>query len=216
MRLPTRSPLVSDYRAAERTGRSPRRHDLRFWPKAEFLERRHERSWREGLSSFVLQLSRALRSGLSIDRALHEVVESAPQLPVRVRAAVGQLGAGRSLDVVLTEWLRAAPFEPERLLVTAVALGQRCGANLAPVLDGISDAIRDDLALDARRRVLLVQAKLSTAVLVVLPIGFAAASSLARGSFTFRGPVGIGLLVAGLFLDGLGVWWMRRLLRALR
>ena len=77
-------------------------------------------------------------------------------------------------------------------------------------------ALRDELALDARRRVLLVQAQMSAMVLVLMPLAFVLFSSLLRGSFAFSGNVGLVLLVSGVLLDGLGVLWMRRLLRRLR
>lgn len=222
MTLPRRSPLVLERTPvpgrSKHNQRLPLVRQLRMPSTIEsrWLERRNERAWRNTLPRFITQLSRALRSGLSIDRALHEVVEATPDLPSRVRTVATQINAGRPLDASLSDWAQAARSEPERLVVTAIVLGQRSGANLGPVLDGIADAVRDELALDARRRVLLVQAQLSAAVLVVLPLGFATVSSLARGSFTFAGPIGMALLAAGLFLDGVGLLWMRRLLRGLR
>ena len=61
-----------------------------------------------------------------------------------------------------------------------------------------------------------MQAQVSALVLVVMPVGFAALSSIMRGSFVFTGVVGVALLAGGLILDGIGVLWMRRLMRGLR
>ena len=49
-----------------------------------------------------------------------------------------------------------------------------------------------------------------------MPLGFAALSSIIRGGVAFAGITGLLLLVGGLTLDGVGVLWMRRLLRGLR
>lgn len=177
--------------------------------------RSRERAWLMHLPDFTMQVSRAVRSGTSVDHAVVDAVAGF-DVPPRVRIASAQVVAGKPIANVIDGWGREARSEPERLLVTALAIGLRVGAQMGPVLDGLAMALRDELALDARRRVLLVQAQMSALVLVVMPLGFAALSSIMRGGFAFSGITGLVLLVGGLTLDGVGVLWMRRLLRGLR
>lgn len=177
--------------------------------------RRREAAWQSALSDVAMRLSRDLRTGTSIDTALVEAV-AIGDAPWRVKAIAAELRAGQLLGAILHRWAIDARTEPERLLVAALSIGFQAGAQLGPVLDGLAVALRDELALDARRRVLLVQAQVSAVVLVVLPIGFAALASVLRGGFVFDDGIGAVLLVVGLVLDGLGVFWMRRLMRGLR
>lgn len=162
-----------------------------------------------------MQLSRSVRSGHMIDSAIGEAA-SALDSPCRVRRVVSQLQMGVPLDGLIADWEQDAQSEPERLLTTALRIGLDVGAQLGPLLDGLSLALRDELAAEARRRVVLVQAKTSAMVLVTLPLGFAAVSSIARGGSPFAGTTGVILLASGLILDALGVLWMRRLLRGLQ
>lgn len=213
MRLPTRVPAghvaTGQHR---RSGGADVIVGKLFRPLAA---RRRDRSWQSALPDFAMRLSRELRTGTPIDTALVDVIASV-EAPVHVEAVASQVRAGQPIGKTVDRWTRDARTEPERLLVTALAIGLSAGAQLGPVLDGLAVALRDELALDARRRVLLVQAQVSALVLVVMPVGFAALSSIMRGSFVFTGVVGVALLAGGLILDGIGVLWMRRLMRGLR
>ena len=180
-----------------------------------WIERSRERAWLGHLPDFAMQLSRSVRAGTSFEQALVDAVAGA-DVPTRVQVASARVAAGQPIVGVIDSWGDQARSEPERLLVAALAVGLGVGAQMGPVLDGIAMALRDELALDARRRVLLVQAQVSALVLVVMPLGFAALSSIIRGGFAFAGITGLLLLVGGLTLDGVGVLWMRRLLRGLR
>lgn len=162
-----------------------------------------------------MQLSRSLRSGQSIDQALIDAADNGG-VPARVQMVATRVAAGQQLGTAIDGWAADARSEPERLLVTALKVGLMAGAQMGPVLDGLAMALRDELALDARRRVLLVQAQASALVLVVMPLGFVALISIIRGGFAFNGVAGLVLLIVGLTLDGFGVLWMRRLLRGLR
>lgn len=180
-----------------------------------WIDRRAERSWLDHLPDFAMQLSRSMRSGIPIEQALVDAAAGA-SVPARVQMVAARVGAGQPLGTSIENWSGAARSEPERLLVTALKVGLMAGAQMGPVLDGLAMTLRDELALDARRRVLLVQAQASAVVLVVMPLGFVVLVSIMRGGFAFNGVVGLVLLTVGLTLDGLGVFWMRRLLRGLQ
>lgn len=176
--------------------------------------RRRERAWRHGLPPFALYLSRQLRSGETIEHALVEVIADI-DTPERVSIVGRQLSAGRPLTEVLDEWSHVATGA-EELLVAALRLGPETGAPMTRALESVATALRDDRELDDRRRVWLAQAQMSAAVLVALPVLFALLSSALRGRFVYGDPLGVVVLVVGLTLDGVGILWIRRLLRRLR
>jgi len=82
------------------------------------------------------------------------------------------------------------------------------------VLDGVTETLRDRVALDREVAALSSQAKASAAVLVVAPIVFAGLAGLAdpRVARTLLGePLGWACLAGGVLLDAVGAVWMSRL-----
>ena len=123
---------------------------------------------------------------------------------------------GRSTPAALSDWLEESNSDAEELLIAALLLASTEGGDVGRALDVVGEGIRDDVQLEARRLVLLTQTRLSAAILVGLPLVFAGVASAARGEFVYSGVVGMMLLVVGLLLDGLGLVWIRRLLRRMR
>lgn len=168
------------------------------------------------LPEICVRLSRTVRSGQSVEEAFDEVVGHVSPLPVGVVRVATQSSTGRPIGVAIDDWVRGAESSAEQLMSSALHIGVRRGGELATTLDVVGDGLRDDLELDARRRVLLVQATMSAAVLVMLPVVFALVASVLRGGLVFQGRLGVALLGTGLGLDALGFLWMRSLMRGLR
>lgn len=180
------------------------------------VQRQIDRIAQEALTEVVLHLSRALRSGETFERALAGLGNSDIPLTRGMGQLVRQVRTGRPLDSALEAWLANASSSPEQLLAAAMTLGVSHGGTLARTLDGVGEALRDELELAARRRILLAQTTMSAGVLVALPVVFAIVVSVVRGTSVFGDTVGLGLLVAGLVLDAVGLWWMAQMLRRLR
>lgn len=192
MSWPTRVPAPADLRSQPRVpevSKRPKRAEERgmFVARWSALSRalgarRSDRTWQSGLPDFAMRVSRDLRTGASIDQALIDAMTET-HAPAYVVEVASGLRAGQPIGTAVERWVADARSESERLLATALAIGLRAGAQLAPMLDGLAVALRDELALDARRRVLLVQAQVSALVLVAMPVGFSALSSALRGGF---------------------------------
>jgi Flp pilus assembly protein TadB len=168
------------------------------------------------LPELTLRLSRDVRSGLPIDRAIRTVASEMTPLPEGFVVMVNQVERGRPICDALDGWGHTASSSAERLLVAALVIGVKHGGDLARTLDMVGEGVRDDLELAERRRVLLMQTTMSALVLVSLPVGFSAAASLVRGEVIYEGPLGLVLLAAGLTLDAAGLLWMRAAMRRLR
>ena len=90
------------------------------------------------------------------------------------------------------------------------------GGAAGRALDAAAGALRERAAVAADARAQAATARLSALVLVVLPLGFAAwstATNAAARRFLFGSALGWSVAAAGLALDALGGWWMRRLVR---
>jgi tight adherence protein B len=88
------------------------------------------------------------------------------------------------------------------------------GGSVASVLDGVTDTLRDRIALEREVAALSSQARASAAVLVVAPVVFAVLAAVAdpRVARVLLGsPLGWACLAAGAALDGVGALWMARL-----
>ena len=182
----------------------------------QYLRRRVDRSAEAGLPEVALRIARALQTGDSLEQALVALSSNVAPLTGGLDRLIRQLRRGRPLEPALDAWLTSAATSSERLLAAALILGVSHGGPLATALDGVGEGLRDELQHSARRRLLLVQAMMSTAVLVALPVVFAIVASIVRGAAIFDDGVGFLLFAGGLLLDGLGLWWMSVLRRRLR
>ena len=179
---------------------------------ALMVQRRSDRL----LPDLALRLARSLRSGLPPERAIEQAAHELDGGHRRFGLVAAQVSAGRPVTLALAEWLRTARGDAEQLLAAGLLLGIEHGGDLAKAIDGVGEGLRDDLDLDARRRVLLTQSRVSAAVLVALPVIFALVASALNGGSIYQGPFGYGLLLAGLGLDLIGIYWMRSLMGGLR
>ena len=168
------------------------------------------------LPEIALRLGRAVRAGAPTEVALNNVGAELTHAHPQLRVVHGELRSGRPLADTIESWQRRAEGDAEQLLAVALGMGASGGGELAAALDRVGDGLRDVVALDRRRRVVLAQTQLSAGVLVALPIVFAIVASALHGGLIYEGLSGLALLAGGLGLDGLGVVWMRRLIGRLR
>jgi Flp pilus assembly protein TadB len=84
-------------------------------------------------------------------------------------------------------------------------------------IEAVIDAVRERAALQREVRALASQAQTSAVVLVLLPVGFAAAIAVVDPrvrSFYVGSPLGPLCVAAGVLLDAFGAWLMLRLVRS--
>ncbi len=168
----------------------------------------------EHLPEIALRLSRIIRAGVPLESSIVQVDQDMFHRHRSLRIAASHLSVGRPLADVSWDWAANTRSDAERLLVGVIEMGVGAGSDLAQALDAVGEAIRDESDHDKRRRILLTQSQMSAAVLVCLPVLFAAVASITRG-FVYGSRLGIALLIGGLTFDLLGVLWIRRLLRRL-
>ena len=157
--------------------------------------------------------ARALRSGASVLTALDTVATEIPE--TGWREVVGRVRGGLSLTEALDGWVQDLP---ERQTAAALlVLGHQSGAAMAASLDRAAASLRQRRALGDEIGALTSQTRTSGMVVAAAPAGFAAVVAVADpgalGALVAT-PFGLLSLMAGLVLEGLGVWWMARLSRA--
>ena len=163
----------------------------------------------------LLELAaRSRRAGLALLPSLVAASESVPG--ARLRSALARVEAGSTLVESLDDWASSIGHSDVDLAVAVLLLGDASGASVAARLDHTAATLRQRAALADEIRALTAQTRASATVVALAPIGFALVVAATDDRFIdmmFGTSIGRVSLAAGLILDVIGLWWMRRLTR---
>jgi tight adherence protein B len=169
------------------------------------------------LADAMSAVAAGARAGLSITQAVALAAEQTPQpLGDSLRTVADRTSLGSSLDDALGRWAVAIPIPDVRLAAAVLRFQGRTGGAMPTVLDGLARTLRERLASLREIRSLTAQARLSGAILGLLPVGFFAflwVSSRRDMASAISSPFGRSAIAIGLGLQGVAYLWIRRLLR---
>jgi tight adherence protein B len=158
-----------------------------------------------------------MRAGLSLARSVRFAAEEGEEpLAGTLRIVADRTDLGASLEHSLDEWARETGSPDARLLAGVLDLHRRTGGELPVVLDQVAATLRERRAAAREVRALTAQARLSGAILGLLPIGFFLFLSVTSRhdiEAAFHTPAGIAAVALGLAMQGLAFLWIRALLR---
>jgi tight adherence protein B len=190
---------------------------------AASIMRRRRRSKRRAelleaqLADAVGAIAAALRAGLSLSQALaYAARETEAPLGETLQRVAGREALGEPLEAALDRWVDEVGSDDARLVKGVLALHRRTGGDLPRVLDRVADTLRDRRETAREVRALTAQARLSGAILGLLPIGFfgfLVLTSRRDIAAAFETPVGAAAVGLGLGMQGAAFVWIRRLLR---
>jgi tight adherence protein B len=168
------------------------------------------------LADVVGATAAALRSGLSLSQAIRFAAEEGdPPVAASMRRVAEREALGVPLDDSLERWAREEPLSDVRLVASVLQLHHRVGGDSPVVLDQVARTLRLRRAAARELRSLTAQARLSGAVLGLLPVGFFAFMSVVSRQdvqAAYRSPAGMVSILAGLALDAGAFVWIRKLL----
>jgi tight adherence protein B len=160
-------------------------------------------------------LTGALRAGLALNAAVQVVAEEAPD-PVgkEFRVLFEEIRLGLDMKHAVKKLSERVDSAEARLFATALILQRETGGNLAEVLDGTGAVIRDRFRILRDVRTMTAQARLSGAILILLPLVMAGiimvlAPDYLRGLAT--DPVGKYLIPIAISMQVIGTLIMRRI-----
>ncbi len=185
-------------------------------------ERARERAWR---SREVIALCGAvageLRAGLQPGQALRAVVRGFGPGAQGLGGAEGAVVAAARFGGDVPEALLQAAREPGAEGLVGMAACWRVsvdgGAGLAAGLDRLEVALRSEQDQRDELRAQLTGARSTALLLALLPVaGLLMGTALGAGPLRvlLHTPAGLGCLVVGGLLEGLGVFWAGRIVRA--
>jgi tight adherence protein B len=177
---------------------------------------RHAATIDEGLADAVRAIAAGLRAGLSVAQAIRfAATESEGSLGDGLARVVDAAEVGEPLDEAVHRWAMEAGTDDARLVEGVLGLHRRSGGDLPRVLDRVGETLRERRAIDREVRALTAQARLSGAILGLLPIGFFAflwLTSRRDIEGAIRTPLGLTSVAIGLVLELLAFVWIRHLL----
>jgi tight adherence protein B len=171
----------------------------------------------EQLAEAISVIASGLRAGRSLVQAFGlAATEVAEPLGLTFGRLVERVTLGDPLDEALLAWRDDVSGADARLAAGVFRLHRRTGGALAVTLENLAETLRARRSAIREVRSLTAQARLSAAILGLLPIGFFLFLSIvAREDLqaAYETSIGTTVIVVGFALQGLAYLWIRRLLR---
>lgn len=179
--------------------------------------RRLDREISERLVEGVSVIAAGMRSGRSLLQAIELAADELdPPLGPSFRRVVNRTGLGDAMDDAIHAWATELDSADARLVAGVLLLHRRTGGALAATLDELAGTLRARRSAAREVHSLTAQARLSAAILGLLPVGFFLfLSVVARDDLraAFETHVGLAAVGLGFALQGAAYVWIRRLLR---
>ncbi|HEY3972180.1 MAG TPA: type II secretion system F family protein [Candidatus Sulfotelmatobacter sp.] len=162
-------------------------------------------------------LARAVRAGHAFTTALEMITdEVAEPVSSEFRQLFEEQKFGMPVRDALMNLTERMPLVDVKFFVTAVMLQRETGGNLAEILDNLSYVIRERFKIQRQVRVYTAQGRLTMALLMGMPPIIVAVMLVLNPGFIrplFSDPIGHTLLVAGITLQTVGYFVIRKIIR---
>ncbi|MEO3785351.1 type II secretion system protein [Actinocorallia sp. B10E7] len=173
--------------------------------------RREEETWRLGVIELCDALAAELTAGRTPEDALADAVES---LPSTLATPLRDILPAQDLPQALHRLSERPGAHGLRLLAACWRIGVERGATFAPVIDGLTQGLRDDHDHHRQIKAQLAGTHATARLLAVLPcLGLAMSWSLGADplAFLFTTLPGLACLLLAVLLDAAGLLWTRRI-----
>src|ERR1700684_139047 len=162
-------------------------------------------------------LARAVRAGHAFTTALEMITdEVAEPVASEFRQLYEEQKFGMPVRDALINLTERMPLVDLKFFVTAVMLQRETGGNLAEILDNLSYVIRERFKIQRQVRVYTAQGRLTMALLMGMPPIIVTVMLILNPMFIrplFSDPIGHTLLVAGIVLQTIGYFVIRKIIR---
>jgi tight adherence protein B len=162
-------------------------------------------------------LGRAVRAGHAFTTALEMISSEIPE-PVagEFRKLFEEQKFGLPVRDALMNLADRVPLVDVKFFVTAVMLQRETGGNLAEILDNLSYMIRERFKILRQVRVYTAQGRLTMLLLMMLPPVIIVVMLIMNPDFIrplFTDPIGHALVAAGITLQTVGYFVIRRIIQ---
>jgi len=184
---------------------------------ASFRRNKRFEKFEELFPAAIDTLARAVRAGHAFTTALEMISDEVAE-PVcsEFRQLFEEQKFGMPVRDALMNLTDRMPLVDVKFFVTAVMLQRETGGNLAEILDNLSYVIRERFKIQRQVRVYTAQGRLTMALLMGMPPIIVTVMVVLNPSFIrplFADPIGHMLLVAGITLQTIGYFVIRKIIR---
>ncbi|MFZ3263529.1 MAG: type II secretion system F family protein [Terriglobales bacterium] len=184
---------------------------------ASHMRSRRFQKFEEKFPEAIDTLSRAVRAGHAFTTALEMIAsELAEPVAGEFRQLYEEQKFGLPVRDALINLTERVPLVDVKFFVTAVMLQRETGGNLAEILDNLSYVIRERFKILRQVRVHTAQGRLTMFLLMALPPTIVVFMQVLNPGFIhplFADPLGHTLIVAGITLQTLGYFVIRKIIR---
>jgi tight adherence protein B len=162
-------------------------------------------------------LARAVRAGHAFTTGLNLIAQEMPApMSEEFQRTYEQQNLGLPLRAAFENLIRRMPLTDVRIFVTALMIQRESGGNLAEILDNLASIIRDRFKLMRQVRVYTAQGRLSLYILVAVPPLFGILIYFINRDYIMRlftDPLGTRILMAGILLQVMGYFAIRKIVQ---
>jgi tight adherence protein B len=184
---------------------------------ASFKRNKRFEKFEELFPEAIDTLARAVRAGHAFTTALEMITnEVAEPVCGEFRQLYEEQKFGMPVRDALMNLTDRVPLVDVKFFVTAVMLQRETGGNLAEILDNLSYVIRERFKIQRQVRVYTAQGRLTMALLMGMPPIIVVVMLVLNPGFIhplFADPIGHTLLVAGITLQTIGYFVIRKIIR---
>lgn len=136
-----------------------------------YLQQKRLKAFNTQLPDTIVLMSNALRSGYSFLQSLDAVAkEVGAPMSVEFARVTREVGLGLTITDALENLVQRVPSDDLSMLISAIAIQNEVGGNLAEILEIIATTIRERVRIIGELRTITAQQRLSTTVLSLLPV----------------------------------------------
>lgn len=179
--------------------------------------RKRSKSFEAGLPDALMLIASSLRSGFSLDQAIVAAAEQSDnEVSTEFKRAVQEMRIGVPLEDALERAAVRIDSDDFAWVVTALRIQRRSGGNLSQLLITVSKTVRQRAEIAREVKALTAEGRLSTYVLMGLPIGMFVFLLITQPSYlTPLWQTSLGWVISGVGIAMLSIGWviMNRLVK---
>ncbi|MFA5890061.1 MAG: VWA domain-containing protein [Actinomycetota bacterium] len=162
-------------------------------------------------------LAGSLQAGYGFMQAIDTLVKESPEpTSTEFSRVLTETRLGMPIEDALNTMADRLGSEDFRWVVLAINIQRQVGGNLAVLLRTVAETLRDRERVRRQISVLSAEGKLSAYILGTLPFGIAGYIAVVNPSFLATmtdEPMGRAMIGGALVMLGLGIVWMRKIIR---
>ena len=172
---------------------------------------------RTHLPQALSAMGTSVRAGLSLTQALDAAAKRVPEpLGGELKAIAEESAKGGTIDRALVSLEERLPVPEVQLMSACLRLARSTGGNLAPLLDQLTETIRERERMAGHVRALTAQGRLSAWIIGAMPFVLIGIMLIVDPAFIrpmFATPIGWMMLGVGAVLEALGVFVLNMIVR---